>query len=98
MSQEDVSDRIVQEKKVRKKMKLVRHTVQEVVAVVERNWEKAYLTSQQEKCEWEPLFLVGEAIPFAEIHTTTHQARLCEGRHLTEQCDVVLHDGETKKK
>lgn len=73
-------------------MKLVRHTGEIVVAVIERNWEKAYLTSQQEKREWEPLLLVGDAVAFAEIHTTTHQVRLCEGRQLTEQCDVVLHD------
>ncbi len=73
-------------------MKLVRHTDERVVAVIERNWEKAYLTARQPLSEWEPLFLIGEATPFAEIHTMTHQVRLYEGRQLAEQCDVVLHD------
>jgi hypothetical protein len=65
-------------------MKLVRHGTQ-VVAVIQQGWEKAYLlSSQQGKREWVPMFLVGEAQPFAEIHSTTRAVRLCEGRELAE--------------
>ena len=73
-------------------MKLVRHGNETVVAIIERGWEKAYLTSQQGQRDWEPLFLIGAAVPIAKIHTITHQVQLCEGQHLAEQCDVVLHD------
>jgi len=32
-----------------------------IVAVIERQWEKAYLTAQQGKQEWVPLFPIGLA-------------------------------------
>ncbi len=72
-------------------MKLVRHSAQ-VVAIIERGWEKAYLLSQRGKQAWVPMFLVGEARPFAEIHSATRQVRLGEGRELAEEQSVVFHD------
>ena len=54
--------------------------------------EKAYLLSQQGKQEWIPLFLVGEAQPFAEIDSVTRAVRLCEGRELANEQDVLFHD------
>lgn len=72
-------------------MKLVRHGAQ-VVAVIQQGWEKAYLLSQQGKQEWVPVFLVGEAQPFAEIHSTTRAVRLCEGRELADEQGVLFHD------
>ena len=72
-------------------MKLVRHGTQ-VVAVIQQGWEKAYLLSQQDKQEWVPLFREGSARPFAEIHSTTRAVRLCEGRELADEQDVMFHD------
>ena len=71
-------------------MKLVRHGAQ-VVAIIEQGWEKVYLLSQQGEHEWVSMFLVGEARPFAEIHSATRQVRLCEGRELAEEQRVVFH-------
>jgi hypothetical protein len=72
-------------------VKLVRHGTQ-VVAIIEQRWEKAYLLSQQGKQAWVPMFLEGEARPFAEIHSATRQVRLCEGRELAEEQRVVFHE------
>jgi hypothetical protein len=43
-------------------MKLVKHG-DTVVAVIEHQWETAYLMPQQEKQEWVELFLVGKGQP-----------------------------------
>lgn len=63
-------------------MKLVRHHEQ-VIAIFERAWEKAYLLAHQGKEEWVPLYLSGQAQPqlCAEIHTITRTVRL-HGEHL----------------
>ena len=74
-----------------KAMKLIRHGT-EIVAVIQHGGEKAYLHSQRGKQEWVPMFLVGEARPFAEIHSATRQVHLCEGRELAAEQSVVFHD------
>ncbi len=71
-------------------MKLVRHGTQ-VVAIIEQGWEKAYLLSQQGKQAWVSMFLVGEARPFAKIHSATRQVHLCERRELADEQGVVFH-------
>jgi phage tail protein X len=72
-------------------MQLVQHG-DKVVAVIERQWEKAYLTAHQGKQEWVPLFPIGLAIPIAEIDPVTHQVRMCAGQAIVNQQEVVLHD------
>ena len=72
-------------------MQLVKHG-KKVVAIIERQWEKAYLTAQQGKQEWIPLFPVGLAIPIAEIDPVTRQVRMCAGQAIVNQQEVVLHD------
>ncbi len=67
-------------------MKLIR------VAVIERQCEKAYLTAQQGKQEWVPLFPIGLAIPSAEIDPVTRRVRMCAGQVIVNQQEVVLHD------
>lgn len=58
-------------------MKLVRHREQ-VIAIFERAWEKAYLLARQGKEEWVPLYLTDQTQPqlCAEIHTITRAVRL----------------------
>lgn len=58
-------------------MKLVRHREQ-VIAIFERAWEKAYLLARQGKEEWIPLYLSGQEHPqlCAEIHPITRAVRL----------------------
>ncbi len=72
-------------------MQLVRHG-SAIVAVIERRWERDYLSSVRDRLEWVPLYQVGGTVPFAEIHTTTHQVRLCEseGQLLLDQQVVEL--------
>jgi hypothetical protein len=66
-------------------MKLVRHH-EAVIAIFERTWEKAYVLTHQSLQEWIPLVLPGQALPCAELHTTTRSVRLREGFVvLTEQ-------------
>lgn len=72
-------------------MQLVKHG-EKVVAVIERQWEKAYLTAQQGKQEWVPLFTVNSQAPVAEIDPATRQVRMCTGQAVTDQLKVVLHD------
>jgi hypothetical protein len=72
-------------------MQLVKHGEQ-IVAVIERRWEKAYLTAQQGKREWVPLFPIGLATPIAEIDPMTRQVRLCAGQAIVNQQEVVFHD------
>jgi Restriction endonuclease len=73
-------------------MQLVKHG-DKVVAVIERQWEKAYLTAQQGKQEWVPLFTVSSSqFPVAEIDPATRQVRMCAGQAVTDQLEVVLHD------
>lgn len=59
-------------------MQLVRHG-SAIVAIIERRWERDYLSSVRGRLEWVTLYLVGSTDPFAEIHTATRQVRLCEG-------------------
>ncbi len=72
-------------------MQLVKHG-DKIVAVIERQWEKAYLTAQQGKQEWVPLFPIGLATPIAEIDPVTRQVRMCAGQAIVNQQEVVLHD------
>ncbi len=72
-------------------MQLVKHG-DKIVAVIERQWEKAYLTAQQGKQEWVPLFPIGLALPIAEIDPVTRQVRMCAGQAIVNQQEVVLHD------
>jgi hypothetical protein len=72
-------------------MQLVKHG-DKIVAVIEKQWEKAYLTAQQGKQEWIPLFPIGLAIPIAEIDPVTRQVRMCTGQAIVNQQEVVLHD------
>ena len=72
-------------------MQLVKHG-DKIVAVIERQWEKAYLTAQQGKQKWVPLFLIGLAIPIAEIDPVTRQVRMCAEQAIVNQQEVVLHD------
>lgn len=72
-------------------MKLVRHD-DTIIALVGYNPEKAYLTSQQGKQEWIPLFTIGSATPIAEIDPVTRQVRMCAGQTIADQQEVVLHD------
>ena len=73
-------------------MQLVRHG-SAIVAIIERRWERDYLSSVRGRLEWVPLYLVGGTIPLAEIHTATHQVRLCEGegQSLFALQEVELH-------
>jgi hypothetical protein len=71
-------------------MKLVRHGAT-VIAIIERRWEKDFLSLQRNSREWVPLFPVGGIVPLAEINTITHEARLCEGQVLIDQQEVELH-------
>ena len=72
-------------------MQLVRHG-SAIVAIIERRWERVYLSSAKDRLEWVPLYQVGGTVPFAEIHTATHQVRLCEsaGQPLLAQQEVEL--------
>lgn len=72
-------------------MKLIKHG-EALIALIEHNWEKAYLTSQQGKQEWVPLFTIGSTAPIAEIDPVTRQVRLCTGQTVADQQEVVLHD------
>ena len=72
-------------------MQLVRHGEQ-IVAIIERGWEKAYLTAQQGRQQWVPLFPIGLAIAIAEIDPLTRQVRLCAGQAIANQQEVVFHD------
>lgn len=73
-------------------MKLIRHGETQVVALIEHNWEKAYLTAQQGKLAWVPLFIVGSPRPAAEIDPVTRQVRVCAGQTMADQMEVMLHD------
>jgi hypothetical protein len=72
-------------------MQLVRHG-STIVAIIERRWERDYLSSVRGRLEWVPLYAVGSTVPLAEIHAATHQVRLCEsaGQPLFEQQEVEL--------
>jgi hypothetical protein len=72
-------------------MQLVRHG-SVIVAIIERRRERDYLSSVRGRLEWVPLYQVGGTGPFAEIHTTTHQVRLCvsEEHPLLDQQEVEL--------
>jgi hypothetical protein len=72
-------------------MQLVKHG-DKIVAIIERQWEKTYLTAQQGKQEWVPLFPMGLAIPIAEIDPVTRRVRMCAGQAIVNQQEVVLHD------
>lgn len=72
-------------------MKLVRHG-DAIVAIVEHHWEKTYLTSQQGKQEWVPLFPSESTTPIAEIDPMTRQVRLAPGQTVLDQREVVFHD------
>jgi hypothetical protein len=72
-------------------MQLVKHG-EKVVAIIERQWEKAYLTAQRGKQEWVPLFHLGLASPIAEINPVTRQVRMCAGQAIVNQQEVVFHD------
>lgn len=72
-------------------MKLVKHG-DELVAVVEHAWEKAFLTAQRGKTAWVPLFPLGLAFPIAEIDPVTRQVILCAGQDIVNQQEVVFHD------
>lgn len=74
-------------------MQLVRHG-SAIVAIIERRWERDYLSSVRGSLEWLPLYLVDGTVPLAEIHTDTRQVRLCEGQSLFDQQDVELHTSE----
>ena len=73
-------------------MQLVRHG-SAIVAIIERRWERDYLSSVRGRLEWVPLYRVGGTVPLAEIHTGTHRVRLCEGQGqpLFDQQEVELH-------
>jgi hypothetical protein len=72
-------------------MKLIRHGTQ-IVAIIQRAWEKAYLLSQRGKQEWIPVFLIDRAAPFAEIHSESRQVRLSAGSELISEQRVFFHD------
>jgi len=72
-------------------MQLVKHG-DKIVALIERQWEKAYLTAQQGRQEWVPLFPIGLAIPIAEIGPVARQVRMCAGQVIVIQQEVVFHD------
>jgi hypothetical protein len=72
-------------------MQLVKHGEQ-VIAIIERHWEKAYLTAQRGKQAWVPLFPIGLASPIAEIDPVTRQVRMCAGQAIVNQQEVVFHD------
>ncbi len=73
-------------------MQLVKHG-SAIVAIIERRWERDYLSSVRGRLEWVPLYRVGGTVPLAEIHTDTHRVRLCEGQGqpLFDQQEVELH-------
>ena len=73
-------------------MQLVRHG-SAIVAIIERRWERDYLSSVRGRLDWVPLYRVGSTVPLAEIHTATHQVRVCEseGQSLFFQQEVELH-------
>ena len=72
-------------------MQLVRHG-STIVAIIERRWERDYLSSLRGRLEWVPLYAVGGTVTLAEIHVATHQVRLCAGRGqpLYDQQEVEL--------
>jgi len=72
-------------------MKLVNHG-NTIIAIIEHQWEKAHLTSQQGKQAWVPFFTVGSQDPVAEIDPVTRQVRMCAGKTVADQLEVVLHD------
>jgi hypothetical protein len=75
-------------------MKLIKHG-DSIVALVERASEKTYLTTQREKQEWIPLFLVGSTTPIAEINSTSRLVRLCPGQALADEQRVAFHENQT---
>jgi hypothetical protein len=78
-------------------MQLVRHG-SAVVAIIERRWERDYLSSVRGRLEWVPLYQVGSTVPLAEIHTGSRRVRLCEGQGqpLFDQQEVELHPLEER--
>lgn len=70
-------------------MKLIRHH-EEVVALIERAWEKAYLVDRQTPPQWLPLVIPGQALLCAEIHSCTRRVRLCEGYTLSTEQRVTF--------
>lgn len=74
-------------------MKLVRHH-EEVVALFERAWEKAYVLAHQGKQEWVPLYLPDQRQPCAEIHVTTRTVRLCGVYLLQTEQTVFFRDSD----
>ncbi|MBV9229536.1 MAG: hypothetical protein JOZ18_09510 [Chloroflexi bacterium] len=72
-------------------MKLVKHG-DAAILLIEHTWEKVYLKAQQGVLEWVPLFLPGEATPFAQIHAISHHMRLCAGQQVLDQQKVVFHE------
>jgi hypothetical protein len=70
-------------------MKLVKRG-DTIVAIIERQWEKTYLISQQGKQEWVPLFLVGSQNPIAEIDPQTRLVRMDPGQALADEQEVVF--------
>ena len=72
-------------------MKLVKHG-DTIVAVIEHNWEKAYLTACRGEQEWVPLFTLGSTSPVAEIDPVTRQVRMRVGYIAANVQEVVLHD------
>jgi hypothetical protein len=72
-------------------MKLVNHNSM-IIAIIEHQSEKAYLTSQQGKQAWVPLFTADSQDPVAEIDLVTRQVRICARETIPDQLEVVLHD------
>ncbi len=70
-------------------MKLIKHG-DLVVAIIEKMQEKAYLTAQRGQQDWIPLFVIGSAVPVAEIHSKTLQVRVCVGQQIADQQDVMF--------
>ncbi len=61
-----------------------------IVAIIERQWEKSYLISQQGNQSWVPLFLVGGENLIAEIDPKTRQVRLSPGQTIADEQEVVF--------
>jgi hypothetical protein len=72
-------------------MKLIRHGVSTIMAIIERSWEKAYLGSMRDhQQEWIPLYLNGKTTPFAEMHTKTYLVRLYGDHQMGAEQHVFL--------
>lgn len=76
-------------------MKLVRH-YEEVIAIFERAWEKSYLLARQGEQEWVSLYLLGQSVPCAEIHTKTRVVRLCHGHLVQTEHTVLFRNSEQR--